>query len=86
MRTMVKLNIHEAKTHLSHYLELLEAGKEDAIVICRRNLPIAEIRAVPKERNVRRPVGLGRGSFTVPSTFFDPLPDDLLAAFEGAEK
>lgn len=83
---MVKLNIHDAKTHLSRYLELLETGKEDAIVICRRNLPIAEIRAVRKERQVRRPIGLARGKFKVPKAFFDPLPADLLAAFDGDSK
>lgn len=30
-----------------------------------------------------RPIGLSRGAFTVPASFFDPLPEDLLVAFEG---
>ena len=44
---MKKLNIHEAKTHLSRYLQELVAG--ETIVLCRRNVPIAEIRLLPKD-------------------------------------
>ena len=39
---MIRLNIHEAKTHLSKYLAKLEKG--ETILLCRRNEPIAEIR------------------------------------------
>ena len=78
---VIKLNIHEAKTHLSRYLEGLKPG--DVIVLCKRNVPVAEIRPLPPERKTRRPIGLAKGMFTVPKSFFDPLPDDLLDAFEG---
>jgi hypothetical protein len=37
---------------------------------------------VPKPRRTRRPIGLVPG-FGVPSSFFEPLPDELVAAFEG---
>lgn len=30
-----------------------------------------------------RPYGLAHGQFTVPKDFDDPLPDDILAIFEG---
>ena len=40
---MIRLNIHEAKTHLSEYLQRMEK-KGEPIVLCRRNVPIAEIR------------------------------------------
>jgi len=30
-----------------------------------------------------RPVGREKGTFTVPGTFFAPLPDDIIAAFAG---
>lgn len=30
-----------------------------------------------------RPVGLAAGEFTVPDSFFEPLPDDLLRLFNG---
>lgn len=30
-----------------------------------------------------RPIGLAKGSFQVPASFFEPLPDELLVAFDG---
>jgi hypothetical protein len=30
-----------------------------------------------------RPMGLAKGQFTVPDDFNDPLPEDVLRAFEG---
>jgi antitoxin (DNA-binding transcriptional repressor) of toxin-antitoxin stability system len=78
---MIRLNIHEAKTHLSKYLAKLEKG--ETIVLCRRNQPIAEIRPISAKRNKPRPIGLDEGRFTVPPEFFEPLPDELLAYFDG---
>ena len=78
---MIKLNIHEAKTHLSKYLARLEKG--ETILLCKRNQPIAEIRPLPTASKKPRPLGLGKGTFTMPDSFFDPLPDDLLDLFEG---
>jgi antitoxin (DNA-binding transcriptional repressor) of toxin-antitoxin stability system len=78
---MIRLNIHEAKTHLSRYLKRLAKGEH--IVLCLRNVPIAEIRPLPARATKPRPIGLARGRFTVPPSFFEPLPDDLLKAFEG---
>lgn len=78
---MIKLNIHQAKTHLSRYLALLEKG--ETLVICRRNQPIAEIRALPAQRSAPRPIGLGKGTMKIPESFFDPLPEDVLDLFEG---
>ena len=79
---MIKLNIHEAKTHLSKYLAGLRQG--ETIVLCRRNTPIAEIRALAKPaRRARRTLGLGKGTVKIRKSFFDPLPADLLDAFEG---
>lgn len=31
----------------------------------------------------QRPIGLAKGVFQVPADFFEPLPDDILDAFEG---
>ncbi|MDD5306063.1 MAG: type II toxin-antitoxin system Phd/YefM family antitoxin [Deltaproteobacteria bacterium] len=78
---MIRINIHEAKTHLSRYLGRLE--KEGRIVICKRNVAIAEIRPTENRDPKPRRIGLAKGRFDVPSSFFDPLPDDLLAAFGG---
>jgi antitoxin (DNA-binding transcriptional repressor) of toxin-antitoxin stability system len=80
---MIKLNIHEAKTNLSKYLERLAAG--ETILLCKRNVPIAEIRPLPPERHVPRPIGLAGGAFELPPSFFEPLPDELIAAFRGEQ-
>jgi prevent-host-death family protein len=81
---MIKLNIHEAKTHLSRYLELVEKG--ESITLCKRNVPIAEIRPLQKAKTGKRPIGLGKGDFTVTDKFFEPLAKDLLDLFNGGGK
>jgi antitoxin (DNA-binding transcriptional repressor) of toxin-antitoxin stability system len=78
---MIRLNVHEAKTHLSRYLKRLAKGER--IILCLRNVPIAEIRPLPAQETKPRPIGLARGRFTVPAAFFDPLPEELLDAFDG---
>lgn len=78
---MIKLNIHEAKTHLSRYLKRLEAG--ETILLCKHNVPIAEIRPLPKQRTTPRPLGTAKGKVKVPPEFFEPLPDEIVRAFEG---
>ena len=80
---MIKLNIHEAKTHLSHYLD--EARKGEKVLICKRNRPVAELRPLVERPKAARPIGLARGTFTVPPAFFDELPDEIIRAFAGEE-
>lgn len=80
---MKKINIHEAKTHLSHYLEKVEHG--ETVVVCRRNQPVAEIRPLASHRHKPRSIGLAKGKFTVPASFFAELPEDMLALFGGEE-
>lgn len=75
-----KVNIAEAKTHFLRYLDIVENG--ETVVVSRRNVPIAEVHPVPKPCVEERPVGIDRGRI-VPASFFEPLPDDLLDAFEG---
>jgi prevent-host-death family protein len=77
---MKKVNLYEAKVHLSALVDRVAEG--ETVLICRRNVPAAELRPVPKARRTRRPIGLVAG-FTVPSSFFESLPEDLVAAFEG---
>ncbi len=79
---MTRLNVHEAKTHLSEYLPRIEAG--ETIVLCRRNVPIAEIRPLPRVEPPRRPeIGFAKGTFTLPDEFFESLAAELLDAFDG---
>ncbi len=78
---MIRLNIHEAKTHLSRYLEQLAKG--ETIMLCKRNIPIAEIRPIHPRREHKRPLGLAKGDFEVGREFFEPLPQGMLEAFSG---
>ncbi len=78
---MIRLNIHEAKTNLSKYLNSLSSGER--IIICKRNVPIAEIRPIDQPATDPRPVGLAKGEFEVTDSFFEPLPDEVLDAFYG---
>jgi len=75
---MVKVNIFEAKARLSEYLDQVAQGER--VVICRRNHPVAELVPIAATRAEPRPIG-GVASFTVPPSFFEPLPDDLVESF-----
>jgi antitoxin (DNA-binding transcriptional repressor) of toxin-antitoxin stability system len=77
---MKQVNIYQAKVHLSALVNRVARG--ETILICRRNVPAAELRPVPKPRRTPRPVGLVPG-FTVAASFFEPLPEELVDAFEG---
>lgn len=78
---MITINIHEAKTHLSHYLDEVEKGER--VVVCKRNRPVAEIRPIAPRSAEKRPIGLAKGTFTVPDSFFDDLPDEAIGLFSG---
>ena len=77
---MIKVNLADAKARLSQYLDSVERG--ETVILCRRNVPIAEIRPLPKPPTEPRPIGTDL-DFVVPDSFFEPLPEDLLDAFEG---
>ena len=76
---MRQVNVHEAKTHLSYYLQKLKQG--ETILLCRRNVPIAEIRPLPARRKTKRQIGLAKGKFKVDRKFFEPLPADIADSF-----
>ena len=77
---MTIVNVHEAKTQLSKLLAAVEAGEE--VVIARAGRPIARLVGIGPT-TPRRRLGLLEGQFTVPDDFDAPLPDDILALFEG---
>jgi prevent-host-death family protein len=73
------VGVHEAKTHLSRLLDDVAAGEE--VVITRRGEEVASL--VPVGSRSSRRFGTERGRLVVPDDFDDPLPDELLDAFEG---
>jgi prevent-host-death family protein len=74
------INIHEAKTHLSRIVDEVAAGAE--VIIAKAGKPMARLSPLA---GVRRPkkLGLLKGKIKVPDDFNAPLPEDLLADFEG---
>ena len=77
---MIRVNLAEAKAKLSFYVN--RAAEGQTVVICRRNVPVAELRPVTQPAGDRRPVGIDRG-MEIPDSFFEPLPADLIDALEG---
>jgi len=43
--------------------------------LCKRNIPIAEIRPIHPQKEHKRPLGLAKGDFEVGPEFFEPLPE-----------
>jgi prevent-host-death family protein len=79
---MIQVNVQEAKTHLSRYLDAVEKG--EVVILCRHNKPIAELRRIEEAKPTQEPrrFGLWDG-FGVSESFFEPLPEELLKAFYG---
>ena len=75
---MIKLNIHEAKTHLSKYLEQLQNG--EVILLCKRNQPIAEIHPIRSPARKKRPLGIAEGQLVINPTFNDPASGRSIGA------
>ena len=78
---MIKINIHEAKTHLFRYLAMLSNGQ--SVLLCKQNRLIAKIHPLPATRKSERPVGMAKDTFKIPREFFEPLPDEMLKKFTG---
>lgn len=75
---MKRLNISEAKAHLGRYVAALKPG--ETMLLCKRGQPVAEIRSLKRHKPR---IGVAKGMFTIPDSFFEPLPDDMLALFNG---
>ncbi|HEY2291446.1 MAG TPA: type II toxin-antitoxin system Phd/YefM family antitoxin [Thermoanaerobaculia bacterium] len=71
-------NVHEAKTHLSRLLDRVAEGEE--IVIAKSGRPVAKLVRVTLEP--RKP-GRLKGRIHIAPDFDDPLPDEILTAFQG---
>ncbi|MEH2160285.1 MAG: type II toxin-antitoxin system Phd/YefM family antitoxin [Nostoc sp.] len=78
---METVNIHQAETNLSQLLLRVEHGEE--IIISDRGIPIAKLVPFRTSSNRHDSLGKDKGRFVVPEDFNAPLPDEMLAAFEG---
>ena len=76
---MKRVTMHKAKTQLSQLIAAAEAGEE--VVIMRDREPT--VRLVPVGEPVpKRQPGVLADKVVVPASFFDPLPDEELDAWE----
>lgn len=75
---MTTVSVHEAKTHLSRLIERVLAGEE--VVIARNREPVVRlVREGPAKKGKR--IGLLKGQILIDDRFFEPLPEDELAAW-----
>jgi prevent-host-death family protein len=78
----VNVNVYAAKTNLSKLIDRAASG--DEVVITRNGRPVARLVPVTPQRKPRKLGGL-KGRIRIGKDFDAPLPDDVLAAFEGKE-
>ena len=79
---MPKVNIHQAKTHLSRYVEEAAQGKE--IIIAKAGKPVARIAPLGKAKTVRK-LGLMDKKARIPDDFNAPLSEKVLAELFGGK-
>ena len=80
---MIRVNIQEAKTHFSRYIDQVEQG--DVVVVCRHNRPVAELRAIKAPSTPGpRVAGLLKGQVHWEPTAFDPMTDEELSEYDTA--
>jgi prevent-host-death family protein len=75
---MPPVNVREAKTHLSRFLDDAAAGEE--IIITKAGKPVAKL--VGLSPTPTRKKGLLKGHIRIGKAFGLPLPKDVLQAFE----
>jgi prevent-host-death family protein len=76
---MEQVNIYEVKTHLSRYVDQAASGQD--LVIARAGKPVARLTAIASKPPIR--FGVLKGRVRVADDFDAPLPDEVLAGFEG---
>ncbi|HEY1210201.1 MAG TPA: type II toxin-antitoxin system prevent-host-death family antitoxin [Terracidiphilus sp.] len=78
---MPTVNIYEAKTQLSKLVDLASSGTD--VVIARSSKPVARLTSLKPEKGTYR-LGLLEGKGWIADDFDAPLPDEILAQFEGS--
>lgn len=76
---MTTVNIHEAKTHLSRLLEMVEAGEQ--VTIARAGKPIVDLVRHPEVEVV---LGTGRGRFSYDDDTFDDADPEVAGLFDAS--
>ena len=77
---MEKVQLHDAKARLSELVDRAQSGEE--VVISRHGKAVAKLVGYQPQRAKRR-LGLLRGTIKFHKGWDDPLPEEILAYFEG---
>ena len=77
---MEKVQLHDAKARLSELVDRAQSGEE--VVISRHGKAVAKLVSYHPQR-VKRRLGLLRGKIKFHKGWDDPLPEEILAYFEG---
>ncbi len=78
---MPTVNIYQAKTQLSKLVDLASSGTD--VVIARNGKPAARLTSLDQKQKRVYALGLLEGQGWISDDFDDPLPDEILAQFEG---
>lgn len=82
--TMLMVNIADAKAKLSEYVEAVARGEQ--VIICNRNRPVAELRAIePARVGPRDLTPMFPGETFLTDAFFEPMSDEDLQEWYGPE-
>jgi antitoxin (DNA-binding transcriptional repressor) of toxin-antitoxin stability system len=79
---MIQASIFEAKTNLSRLVKRAQKGEVVVITAGRKRAPVAQLVAVSAAEKKRLGI-LETPGFVLPDSFFEPLPEDELGAWEG---
>jgi prevent-host-death family protein len=77
---MKRLNLHEVKTQFSKYIDIVESG--ETLIVCKRNVPVAEIRPIAKKHKKPPELGWAKGTYKFSADFSDAY----LSQWEGDEQ
>lgn len=77
---VARVNLDDIQQNVATYFQQVEHGA--ILLVLKAGKPIAEITPIASEITSLRPYGLCAGEFTVPDDFDNPLPEDILHAFE----
>jgi len=81
---MEVISMHQAKSTLSQLVK--RASNGETILIGAYGKINAKLVPVTQPTTPQKRIGILAGKLTVPDDFDAPLPDDVLAAFEGAKR
>ena len=81
---MFMVNIADAKAKLSEYLEAVVRGEQ--VIICNRNQPVAELRAIAPQRTTPRDLSpMFPGQTFMTDAFFEPMSKGELEEWYGPD-